>query len=191
MRIHDRAVDYGWVSIILHWLAGIGVMVMLLVGSRLAGSAGAGRAYLLNLHTTIGILAYPLLWARIAWRASRRHPGPLPSQQRNLHFIGRMTHYVMLICMALMLVSGPLTAWSSGNVVTVFGRAIIDGGDGRSDLFLSASQIHHVVGLVLTGLVLFHIAAAIKHMAFDRDGTIEKILIAGARPVAQDLPPQI
>jgi cytochrome b561 len=88
----------------------------------------------------------------------------------------------MLGMMALMLISGPLAAWSSGNAITVFGVPVISGATFDSGLFFVASTAHHFAGLMLAALVVLHIAAALKHMAVNKDGTIEKIVIPGARP---------
>lgn len=177
MQLEDAASSYGWVSIALHWTTGVIIMVMLVVGSLAAASAQTDWEQMLAMHTTIGVLAYPLLWARIIWRLFKGHPGPLPTQSPFFHLIGRITHYAMIGAIGVMLISGPLTVWSAGYPVVVLGHTLIQNAETNMDLFQTARLLHHTVGLALLLLVILHIAAAIKHMAINRDGTIDKIII--------------
>ncbi|MEL0253958.1 MAG: cytochrome b/b6 domain-containing protein [Novosphingobium sp.] len=179
MQVEDNPVGYGWISIALHWTTGIIIMVMLVVGSLTVTTSQVEWARMLALHTTIGVLAYPLLWARIFWRLKKGHPGPLPTQSPAFHLLGRFTHYVMLGGLGLMLLSGPATAWSAGYPVVVLGFSVLASGEPHPAIFQMASLLHHAVGLGLLLLIVLHVAAAIKHMAVDRDGTIEKIILAG------------
>src|SRR5437588_11577638 len=66
VRLMDTASGYGWISIALHWLAAAFVLTMWTIGT-MSQSAPEGDSRLVDLHTTIGVSAYALLWLRILW----------------------------------------------------------------------------------------------------------------------------
>ena len=177
MRVKDTKNGYGWLSITLHWLTVAIVLTMFTVGSM----SQAGREVdlrLVNLHTTIGMTAYVLLWGRIAWRFAVGHPGPLPRQGVVFFTIGKYFHFVLLIAIGTMLLSGPLMAWSNGGTIRFFAFAIPSpvGAFPRAHAFLRA--VHgYGASFILAGMIL-HVVAVFKHTVVNRDGTFDKIMIA-------------
>src|SRR5579872_934060 len=115
MRVSDTADGYGWISIALHWLAAAVVLTMFVIGTMSQGAAREDYAGLVHLHTTIGLCAYVLLWGRIVWRFMVGHPGPLPKQGVAFFTIGKYFHFVFLVAIAAMLVTGPLMVWAAGD----------------------------------------------------------------------------
>ncbi len=124
MRTADTDNGYGWISIALHWLTAVIVLTMFVIGTMSQSADEAGYVRLVHLHTTIGIAAYPLLWGRIGWRFAVGHPGRLPKQSAFFFAIGKYFHFVMLLAIAVMLLSGPLMVWTAGERIQVFGLAI-------------------------------------------------------------------
>ena len=123
--MRDTSSGYGWLSIALHWLTAAIVLVMLTVGSLTQPSRlGPADPRLLRLHTTIGITLYLLLWGRILWRFYVGHPGPLPKQGRYAFTLGKYFHYLLLFAIGVMLLTGPLIAWSAGQALQVFSVAL-------------------------------------------------------------------
>lgn len=177
MNGSDNATGYSWVSIALHWVAALIVMTLWVIGSSIV-SSGADAPRKLALHTSIALSAYLLLWARIWWRLRAGHPPPLPKQRGIAFSIGRIVHFVLLFVMAAMLITGPLTLWLRGDAIHLFALTLPSP---FSAHLHAASVMHqwHVYGanLIFLGIVL-HIAGALKHVAFNKDGTLERILIA-------------
>jgi cytochrome b561 len=176
-RLRDTSSGYGWLSIALHWITGIVVLALLFLGSSISSAAPEERTGAVLLHTSIAISSYAFLWARIVWRFAQGHPGPLPNQRRAFFLIGRAVHYATIVAMALMLVSGPLMAWSAGQPIGVFDWFSIPSPIGAHyalhDFLLwvhSSSAIVIVIGVVL------HLGGVYKHAAFDQDGTFGKML---------------
>ena len=124
MRTADTSNGYGWISIALHWLTAVIVLTMFVIGTPSQSADDADYLRLVHLHTTIGIAAYPLLWGRIIWRFAVGHPGRLPKQRAFFLAIGKYFHFVMLIAIAVMLVSGPLMVWTAGERIHVFGPVL-------------------------------------------------------------------
>jgi cytochrome b561 len=177
----DIGNGYGWISITLHWLAAAVVLTMLTVGSLSQGSAeGPADPRMVHLHTTIGVTAYALLWGRVVWRFVVGHPGPLPRQGKVLFSVGKYFHYVMLFAIGTMLVSGPLIAWSAGQSIGVFTAGIPSPMAESPELHRLARSIHGYAATFILAGMLLHVAAVFKHTIINRDGTFDKIMIAGA-----------
>jgi cytochrome b561 len=115
----------------------------------------------------------------VVWRFVKGHPGPLPGQAGLFYAIGKVTHYAMLIAIALMLVSGPLMVWARGAEIHVFDWFAIPGPFGMSMGLYDAMHGVHVwcSRVIIIGTVL-HIGGVYKHAAFNQDGTFGKMLVA-------------
>jgi cytochrome b561 len=179
MRLADTQNGYGWMSIALHWTTAIIVLVMWFIGNSIAVSHGVDQDKLIRLHTTIAILAYALVWLRVLWRVFNCHPGPLPKQRGVFYQIGVGVHLIMVAAIAALLVSGPLMAWSGGIPIRVFDWFSIPAPFGMNVKFFSAAHAVHAgaATVVIIGAAL-HIGGVIKHVAFNRDGTFAKMMLA-------------
>lgn len=179
MRLEDTRTGYGWLSIALHWLTAIVVLALWFIGSSIRGESGIEQERVLRLHTSIAILAYAFLWARIIWRFKKGHPGPLEKQGGVFFLIGKYTHYVLLLAIAVMLVSGPLMVWARGASIHVLDWFAIPSPFPMSIALFEAMQAVHVwcSRVLIIGTVL-HIGGVYKHAAFNQDGTFAKMLVA-------------
>jgi len=186
MRLGDTQNGYGWISIVLHWTTAVIILVMWFIGDSIAVAEGASQDKLIRLHTSIAILAYALLWLRVLWRVSKGHPGPLPKQRGVFYRIGVGVHLIMVAAIAVLLVSGPLMAWSGDIPIRVFDWFSIPAPFGMNAGFFSAAHAVHVgaATVLIIGATL-HIGGVIKHVAFNRDGTFAKMLLAAHRPARQ------
>lgn len=180
----DTPAGYGLVSILLHWSGAIVVIAMLVIGNVMASSSGADWRDYLRLHTTVAILAYPLLVWRILWRVRSRHPGALPQQNPSLLRLAVFVHYLVILLIALMLVSGPLMAWAGDLPLEVLGFSITAPFPPDRAFFQSMRFVHATAATTLLALIALHIAAALFHIIFRKDRTLDKILLPAA-----DLPP--
>src|SRR5262245_61678943 len=182
MRWTDTKTGYGWISIALHWLAAAVVLTLWIIGTMSQGAAEKDYAGLVRLHTTIGLAAYALLWARIVWRAAVGHPGPRRGQHALLFPVARLLHSMLLAALAVMLITGPLMVWSNGEAIEFFSMAIpspVGPFPGAHD---ALHGIHGATGLFILFGIALHVLAVLKHMIAHRDGTFDKIMIAdGAR----------
>ena len=179
MRLVDPQNGYGWISIVLHWSTAIVILVMWFVGTSISIAEGADQDKLIRLHTTIGILAYALLWLRVLWRVLQGHPGPLPKQRGVFYKIGVWVHLTMVGAIAALLVSGPLMAWSGGIPIRVFDWFSIPAPFGKqTGLFNVIHTVHEAAAAVVIIGAALHIGGVIKHVAFNRDGTFAKMLAA-------------
>jgi cytochrome b561 len=178
MRLRDTQNGYGWMSIVLHWTTAVIILVMWFIGDSIAVAEGMNQDKLIRLHTSIAILAYALLWLRVLWRIFKGHPGPLHKQRGVFYWIGVGVHFIMVAAIAALLVSGPLMAWSGGIPIRVFTWFSIPAPFAMNATFFSAAHTVHAGSamIVIVGVAL-HIGGVIKHAAYNRDGTLAKMLL--------------
>ena len=111
-----------------------------------------------SLHVTIALSTWLLLLFRIYWRAKMKHPRAR-GQSLFIHRVARTTHYTMLVCVGLMMVSGPVMVFVENPMLTEV-----------------AFTIHAASGTALLALVLVHIGGTLKHIIFHEDDTIVRML---------------
>jgi cytochrome b561 len=178
VRLKDTSSGYGWISISLHWLVVIIVLTMWAVGAMSQAASDDDAPGLVRLHTTIGVTMYALLWARIIWRFKVGHPGPSPRQSAFLFPVAKYFHFLLLVAIGVMLLSGPLMVWSAGEAIEVFTLAIPSPIGMSPAMHDVLRRVHGVTAsFIMVGFVL-HVLAVLKHMIVNRDGTFDKIMVA-------------
>jgi cytochrome b561 len=178
VRWKDTRSGYGWVSIALHWLTAIFVLTMWTLGTMSQTDIQADSAWYVHLHMSIGVSAYLILWGRIFWRFAVGHPAPHPGQSAALFPVAKAFHYLFLIAIGVMLLSGPLMVWSGGDAIEVFAFAIPSPLAPSSGLHDLLRRVHGFTASIIILSVMLHMLAALKHIVFNRDGTFDKIMIA-------------
>lgn len=184
MRWRDGEGYFGWISIGLHWLGATIVVTLLFIGNSINATQVIHDSYL-RLHTSIGLTASVALMIRVAWRFINRHPTRLPRQKAIYYAIGKPFHYLLLIAIIVMLISGPLMAWAGGLPLRLWDLTIPSPYGVNASLFAALRQTHLVASSILGWGTLLHILAVLKHTAFDRDGSFDRMLM----PVAPKAPP--
>lgn len=172
---------YTRVAIALHWTIAVLIITNLTIGllheSLLPGT--------LPLHKSIGMLVLLLSVVRLGWRVGHRPP-PLPdSVKRWEKGVSHAVHWIFYALIILI----PLSGWifTSASVkrhpLTFFGLFPLPMFPVPQDKAISHvwADRHELMAYLLIGLLLLHIAAALKHRFFDRDLTLDRML-PGAGP---------
>ena len=175
MRVRDTTTGYGWISIALHWLAAAIVLTMWTIGV-MSQAASDDDPTLVNLHTTIGVTMYALLWGRIVWRFAVGHPGPLPRQGPVFFSIVKYFHFLLLVALGVMLLSGPLMVWFAGEAIQVFALTIPSPLPEFPAVHDLLRNVHGMTASFLLVGIIVHVLAVFKRL--NRDGTFDKIMIA-------------
>ena len=177
----DTRASYGWVSIVLHWVTAIAVIGLWLLGKRIDEAASATADLARARHVSFAASAWLLLLLRIVWRLRSGHPhvrgqGPL------IHRVSSFNHYALIVAVAVMMLSGPLMVWASGNPVAIFNLAAIPSPFSASDTLQTiARTLHGAGGATLLVLFLLHFCGAMKHLMFHDDDTIARMIWPGTR----------
>src|SRR6185437_10804586 len=178
----DPAAGYGWVSIVLHWATFAVLLPLWFVGYATSHPGSGSVLKLIHTHTTIAVCGYALLWLRVLWRFREGHPAPLPRQRDWSVRLSRALHYLMVLGIAVMLISGPLMAWSGGSAIHVFSAAIPSPLPKLPHLSIWLLAVHRTTSRIIMLAILVHVSAVLKHVAFDKDGILGRMLVAGRRP---------
>ncbi|MEW5888228.1 MAG: cytochrome b/b6 domain-containing protein [Pseudomonadota bacterium] len=177
MKLTDTPEAYGPVSRINHWAGAALILALLGIGLYFHEMPrGDTRLFWLKLHVALGALAFPLLAFRLAWRAAT--PAPPPPRA-----LARHTHRLLLALIAVLILSGPLTVWSGGRAIDMFGVVALPSPMGKAEgLHALLEKIHAAASRLLLVLVALHVAAALKHALIDRDDALGRML---GRPQAR------
>jgi cytochrome b561 len=94
----------------------------------------------------------------------------------------------MLVCLGLMLLSGPMMAWTGGIPVSVFGAFDIPPLlPENAAAFLLLHYVHTWSAGALATLITVHILGVMKHVIVDRDGVLDRIMVPPKRTISHAL----
>lgn len=172
---------YTAVAIALHWVIALAVIGMIALGWTME-NVESGRFGLIQLHKSIGITILALTAARIAWRLMNPPPPepPMPGWQRAGALFVHVGFYVLLVVM-------PLTGWIMASASDDAPTRWFDLADARLPVLPGLApgtrdtiedtfeQVHGSLAWVMIGLLVLHVAGALKHQIADRDGLIARM----------------
>ncbi len=172
-------------TIWLHWIVGIGMIVMLIAGNIMVRTENFG---MMPMHKTIGTVLFIFIIWRVINRIREGWPEEISQGAKWEHVLARIVHWVLIIGTILMPLSGILGSYFGGYGLQVFGLDILSmniGENGRPEainkgvaIFFGA--VHGITSKVLLVAVLLHVAGALKHALLDHDGTLRRML--GMKP---------
>lgn len=179
---------YGMIAILLHWVIGLGILMLIAMGLAMThlGLAPMLKFQLYQLHKSVGVTVLLAVLLRILWRLTHRPP-PLPTMPPLEKAAAEGTHGLLY---ALMLVI-PLTGWalvsvSPFNLPTVlYGLVpwphlpVLPELTNKVQVEAVMKFIHSKLAWVLTALVALHAGAALRHHFILRDGVLHRILPFG------------
>jgi len=189
---------YTNVAIALHWLIGIAILFMFILGWFMTelpkesakttsfdifnlglmtwevAKEESPRAFYFNLHKSIGLTILMLIVLRMYWRFTHRPPAFLNSMKLWEKRLAKATHHSLYLLMFLIPLSGIIMSAGSKYGIKWFGIKVIPGFDDKAirELFF---EFHEIFGLLLLLLLIFHISGAIKHSIIDKDGTLRRM----------------
>ena len=164
-------------AIVLHWLTAALILINLLLGvSMVALPISPRKLHWYLLHKSIGITVFLLTSLRLAWRAARPHPAPVPMPrwQRRSAAASHALLYALLFAVPL---SGWLYSSAAGVQVVYLGIVALPDLVAKNRALGDALRIVHLsLDALLVATVFIHVAAAIKHHVVDRDDVLARML---------------
>jgi len=166
----------------LHWILAIALVAIFSVGVYMADLPfSPQRLKLYNWHKWAGVTILALSVVRLAWRLTHTPP-PLPGKvlaampgwQTAAYHATHVALYALFFIV-------PLVGWAyssaAGFPIVLFGVLPLPD-------FVSADKAlaelikpwHEITAFALAGLVVLHVAAAVKHQLVDRDGLMQRML---------------
>ena len=189
---------YTNVAIALHWLIGIAILFMFVLGWFMTelpkesakttsfdlfnlglmtwevAKEESSRAFYFNLHKSIGLTILMLIVLRMYWRFTHRPPTFLNSMKLWEKRLAKATHHALYLLMFLIPLSGIIMSAGSKYGIKWFGIKVIPGFDDKAirELFY---EFHEIFGLLLLLILILHILGAVKHSIVDKDGTLRRM----------------
>ncbi len=173
---------YTAVAIALHWAIALMILGLIAVGWIMGDLEGPAQYSVVQLHKSFGITVLLLSVARIVWRLMNRPPAepPMPKWQS---FVSRAVHLLFYILIIAMPLTGWIMASASGDAPTRYfglvdirlpGIPTLDAAT-REGLEEGFEQVHGNLAWVMIGLLVLHVAGAVKHHFIDKDGLLARM----------------
>jgi cytochrome b561 len=176
---------YGGVAMVFHWLLAAAVIFMLVLGLAMHEMTPDDRFLGLDqfgayqLHKSIGFTILILAALRLIWRWFNPAPTLPDTLKRWELWAAKITH----VALYLLLIAMPIVGWvmvsaSPWQIPTfLYGVIELPHLTGPSEPLEAAMiNLHAVMAFVFIGLIVLHIAAALKHHFILKDDTLKRML---------------
>ena len=177
---------YSDVAILLHWLIAALIFINIWYGWRMGQLKGLAQYELFQLHKSIGVSVLILSVIRLGWRVMNPAPALPASMTRFERGVAGATHWVLYGFMLIL----PLTGWvvvsaSPYNLPTLLFKSAPWPHLGfvhdlpmatRKLIEDQVGDVHAWLAWSLLALAALHVAAAIKHLVWDRDDVAARMV---------------
>ena len=167
--------SYSRVARMLHWAMGL-LIVLNLLGGLFHEALDAD--FIMPLHKATGILLLALAVIRILWRLTHRAP-PLPENMSGLEKLAsHITHFTLYAMMVIIPLSGWIMSSASRWPISFYGLFdVAKFAVSKDDIIVGIShEAHELLGFAMIGLLVLHIAAALRHHFVLKDGIMRRML---------------
>lgn len=167
---------YSSAAIFLHWLLAALLLFQLSLGWRLETLANVPQFIAFQLHKSVGIAILLLSLVRLGIRLAVPRPAPVPASPA-LSLLAGATHALLYVVM----IAGPLTGWIMVSTATVRVQTLLFNVVPWPHLPLGpgwnkpAETVHEIIAWLFVGLVVLHVAGALRHHML-RDDVIGRMM---------------
>lgn len=169
---------YGAVSRVNHWVIATLFLAALALGLTMefAPLDRETKFLLMDPHKAFGLSVFVYgLW-RVGWRIVHGFPEPAGDDPRWQHIAAKSVHYLLLIAILAMPLSGMMMSLAAGRALDIGGVTILPALGSIEWLSGAAHAVHGFGGKLAALLVALHIGAALKHHFVDRDATLKRMI---------------
>lgn len=170
--------SYGLVTKILHWVVGLLIIGMAIVGFTMSSMAPSAEKFeLYKMHKAFGITVLSLIVIRILWRITNTNVQAAEGVPPVLQWAAKIGHLLLYIFMLIMPISGALMTRFAGYPISVFDIFTIPAASEKNlELAKFFHATHEYTALVLVTLITIHVLAALYHHFIRRDNTLTRII---------------
>lgn len=168
---------YDFLSQGLHWLM-VPLLIAIFVVAQIMDALPDGpRAFWwYQLHKSLGMTLWVLALIRLLWALVRPRLAAAPGA-RWVVFAARWTHRALYLLLIVQPMIGIAHSWLSDFPLRFFGLirlpTLLAADEALAEIF---EEIHGFVGKTLMILVIFHVAAALWHGLWRRDGVFSRMV---------------
>lgn len=168
---------YNPLSLLLHWFTVLWVVVMWVAGVLISRWDDAPDA-VYDLHVTVGVLGLAFIVYRIVRRILRGFAEANPGHAGWERWLARAVQWVFLAALSVSIITGVIKTFLGtstqyflwGAEVPQIGRVRL----GKAGEWIET--LHEIAAYTLFFALILHVGGALKHVVFDRDGTLMRIL---------------
>lgn len=160
---------------VLHWVRAVLLLGLLWTGWHMTGlddEVASKYGFYYPWHKSFGVLAFLLVLVQILLRWQTLHmPQPLETlarYERVLSWLVQRAMYALLVVVPLMGYSMSST-YTMSDGVFFFGVNLPELLAKNDDWFVVFQWLHKVLAYTLLGLIVLHVAGALKHRFYERD----------------------
>jgi cytochrome b561 len=177
MRLTNTPDSFGLVSRVIHWAMAIGILGMLVLGTRISDmQPGLSNLWLYSLHKSIGLILLALVLLRIVWHRISPPPGPIGPAGGWEQRLARAAHVALYTLMIAVPLSGYVASSATGLDVMLFDRWVLPPLAPVSVAWEEAGfAAHEQLTKLLMAVILLHVAGALRR-AFGGDRTLRRML---------------
>jgi cytochrome b561 len=175
---------YGATASVLHWVLAALVLALFGLGWYMVQipKGTPPVTYFYNLHKSIGIVTAVPLVLLLAWRLTHVPP-PLPASVAAWEAsAAHINHVLFYVCLVLLVASGFIESNFTKFGIRFFGYPLPRLGWEDRTIYTWFNRIHVYLSYFFAVLVAIHVIAGLKHLIFDRDRVVQRILPGKAAP---------
>jgi cytochrome b561 len=188
---------YGRVAMALHWLIAASILSLLALGAIMTDlPRGPEKFQLYQIHKSLGITVLALSVLRLGWRLGHPPPplpGTLAGWERRAARGAHVAFYVLMIGLPVsgwMMVSAspwniPTQPWGLFTLPHLPWFATYPDKEALEGVM---KAVHETAAWLMAGLILLHVAAALRHHLWLRDTVLLRML-PGRTPLADGRAP--
>lgn len=173
---------YSTTAIVLHWVLGLVLTGLFGLGAYMSDLPfSPQRLKLYNWHKWTGVAVLALSLVRLLWRLSHRPPALPATVEQAMPGWQKWAHHGTHAALYALFFAVPLIGWAyssaAGFPIVFLGLwQLPDFVPVSKELAEAIKPWHEISAFAMAGLVVVHIAAALKHQIIDRDGLLQRML---------------
>lgn len=169
---------FGLVSIINHWANAIIFLSVLSLGFYLSfvGDGRAVRGPWMEAHKAGGVLLLVLALWRVSWRLFHGFPKDVTAMPTWQKLSAKLVHWMLLFAILAMPISGILLSLYGERSINVFGLFVVPAQPENELISRIAYAIHWSLAYLVSGAILLHVGAVLKHHLLDKDDTLKRMI---------------
>jgi cytochrome b561 len=169
---------FGLVSIINHWANAVIFLSVLGLGFYLSfmGDGRAVRGPWMEAHKAGGVLLLVMAMWRVSWRLFHGFPKDVIEMPTWQKLSAKLVHWMLLFAILAMPISGILLSLYGERSINVFGLFVVPAQAENELITRIAYAIHGNLAYLVSGAVLLHVGAVLKHHLLDKDDTLKRMI---------------
>jgi len=168
---------YNATAVTLHWLVALLIVTAFSVGHYMADlDLSPWKLKIFAWHKWVGVTIFGLVLFRILWRFTHTAPALPAGMSETMKRLSGLAHFAIYLLMLAIPLTGWLHSSAAGVTVVYFNMLTLPDLVGKNkELSHLLKEIHELLNWALLGLVILHVAAALKHQFVDKDNLLNRM----------------